>query len=207
MVNDFGFDLNIDSVTKSEKFSEGISETGAYVGMFDQVYRLVSEKGSEAMVFTFKSEKGGRTNFTVWYKASNVKNNARIESGYESINSIMASIGIRSIKGYEGVVSVYDKGMKVEKDLIVYPDLCDKDVGVVLQKELFTKNNGEDGYRFNFILSFDAKTRQTASEKVCKSSEAKKLEKVLATLKDKDNRTVKITNNNSVTEILDDVPF
>lgn len=66
-------------------------------------------------------------------------------------------------------------------------ELEGKPIGFVLQKVLYTKNDGGDGYRFEIRQAFGANTRKTYKEAI-DGTPAEAVDKLVASLTDRDER-------------------
>ncbi|WP_242365323.1 hypothetical protein [Yersinia enterocolitica] len=67
------------------------------------------------------------------------------------------------------------------------PELEGKPIGFVLQKVLYTKSDGGDGYKFDIKQAFSSTSRKTFKEAV-DGTPAEAVDKLLLVLKDKDER-------------------
>lgn len=75
------------------------------------------------------------------------------------------------------------------------PEFAGKRVGLVIQKVLSKKDDGSDTYKFDIRMPFIAETRQTLQERHERKN-AETVDKMISTLKDKDDRK-KSTQGNS----------
>ncbi|MDR3012616.1 MAG: hypothetical protein LBU70_05325 [Chitinispirillales bacterium] len=132
-----------------------ITESGSYVGVFTHVLHKVSAKGTVGFEFEFKSYEGQRVKYiTIWVK----NKDGELLPGWSLINSLMGLM--RS-----PVMNRERMGTDRDNNLIEgYPFLCDKSVGVILQKEFYTKSDGSTGYQFNILHFVDATTKKTQTE-------------------------------------------
>lgn len=171
---------------KADDVASRIDTSAAYVGRFKVVHDILSSKGTEGLHFEFNSPGGGSAGFDVYTR----KEDGTPTFGNNQIQAMMAILGLRGLKSVPGKFEAWDsdEGKRVEQEGQTYPDLCDKDIGLVLQKERYTKNNGQEGYRMNLYGIFHPVTKFTASELKEKKAAPEKLEKMLRSLKDKDTR-------------------
>ena len=70
----------------------------------------------------------------------------------------------------------------------VFAELIGKPIGLLLQKELTTKKDGQDSYSFNIVAPFDAESELTAGEILSRATRPEQLAKMVATLSDRDSR-------------------
>lgn len=160
-----------------------IDQSGKYKGEFTLAEAVTSKKGTEGIEFSFKNEDGQQANYlTVW--TYNEKGEALY--GYKVLNAIMTVMGVKELEPKQG--NIKDKDGNPRK-VIAFPMLHGKPVGLVLQKVLYTKNDGKDGYKFNIFAPFNAQSELTAKEILDGNTQPKALGGIVATLKDKDERT------------------
>lgn len=160
-----------------------INETGAYVITITEAKLTRSEGGAEFIEFSGESEDGKKVNYlSICCK----KNDGTVNNfGQNMVNAMMGCIGIQR------VTSV------VHNNNLVAPEFHGKKVGLVLQKVLRTKKNGDESYSFDIRMPFVANTEQTLLEKV-ENKPAQAVKNLLRTLKDRDER--KLTNTPASTE-------
>jgi hypothetical protein len=150
-----------------------ISEGGAYAGTFSSAKLIEAATGSKGIEFSFDCVDGKKANYlTCYFQKSDGET---IKGGHTVINALMGVMGLQQITYTQGPDGYYIN------------ELCGKQVGVFLQKNLYTKNSGEDGYKFDIRLPFFANTGQTIKEKK-DGSQAKTIGSLTASYKDKDDR-------------------
>lgn len=180
------YEYDPEAAGKADDVASRIDQSAAYVGRFKVVHAFSSSKGTEGLHFEFTSPGGGSAGFDVYTR----KEDGTPVFGMNQVQAMMAILGLRGLRAVEGRFEAYDfdEGKRVEKTGEIFPDLCDKDIGLVLQKEKYTKNNGQEGYRMNLFGVFHPVSKFTASELKEKKAAPEKLEKMLRSLKDKDSR-------------------
>lgn len=180
------YEYDPDAAGKADDVASRIDQSAAYVGKFKVVHAFKSSKGTEGLHFEFQSPGGGSAGFDVYTR----KEDGSVVFGMNQVQAMMAILGLRGLRAVDGKFEAYDfeEGKRVEKSGEVFPDLCDKDIGLVLQKEKYTKGNGQEGFRMNLFGVFHPVTKFTASELKERKSTPEKLEKMLRSLKDKDSR-------------------
>ena len=67
----------------------------------------------------------------------------------------------------------------------IFPELTDKRVGLLLQREEYIKSDGSTGAKVNIFGVFDPDTELTASEILAKKTQPEVLARMMAALKDK----------------------
>jgi hypothetical protein len=175
---------------EADKFSKYISEGGAYIGKFVTAEDIVSKGGTYGVSFVFESPSDGEAKFSIYTK----KSDGTILFGFNLLNSIMFSLGVKSLVSVSERISKYDFTLKRKVDAAcsVFKDLQGKEIGIILQEEVYTKQSGKgDGSRVNLVGVFDAKTRLTMSEIKEGKTVPSKVDKTVASLKIKDSREVK----------------
>ena len=159
-----------------EKAGEGtgISESGAYVGAMSALLGTANT-GTKFVEFTMTTEQGQARYMKVYYeKADGTKC-----AGNGIINAIMGLLKLPVINTVQAQVD--------GEAVTIIPEFEDKPIGFVLQKVLYTKNDGKDGYKFDIRMPFSAKTRCTLKEALAQAP-ALTVDKMLETLTDKDER-------------------
>lgn len=156
----------------------GASETGAYAGNISAaVFTTGRDSQSEAMEFSIDSDVGKINYLRINYKG---REGQPLKHGAALINAIM---GLTKVKQLNAVELTNGEG-EIE---LHCKELEGKPIGFVLQKILYTKNDGGDGYKFDVKQVFGANTRKTYKEAI-DSAPAEAVAKLLAVLKDKDER-------------------
>lgn len=170
------FQYNQDSAMKAGGTAK---EGGAYLGNIVTAIYKRANTGSAGLELSFKSDDGAEFNYlTLWFQKPD---GTEIKGGASMINAILGIAGLQGISDKQDGVD--DNGQAK----FVAPELLGKRIGLVLQKVWYTKNDGQDGYKFEIRLPFDAQTRQTLKEKVEQSQPAM-VDRILSTLSDKDER-------------------
>jgi single-strand DNA-binding protein len=180
------YEFDPESGAKADDVASRIDTSAAYIGQFKLAHAMKSSKGTEGIHFEFTSPGGGSASFDIWTK----KEDGTTVWGMNQLNAMMSILGLRGLRAVEGEFEAYDadSGKRVPTKGEVFPELCNKDIGLVLQKELYTKNDGKEGYRMNLFGIFHPVSRLTASELKDRKSAPEKIEKMLRGLKTKDSR-------------------
>lgn len=177
------FTLNKELASKAGG-GDFISETGYYVGSIDKAQYVVAATGTMGLELSVTTD-GGKANYLTLYYSKSDK--SIIAGGSNMIQAIMAVTGCNTlsatqVNGAQGVEHVA-------------PELQGKHLGLVLQKVLYTKNDGSDGYKFQ-IVTVSNQQKQTAKEMI-EQNQAAKIDLMLETLKDKDERQAGKASNQS----------
>lgn len=178
------YNLNVQAVREADK-SRRIDASGKYVGVFTRVEPYKTDNGADAIGFDFKSEDGD-ANFVI-YMTDNEGNPA---FGANQFNALMAVFRLKSAESKKMLIDKYDfdekKTLKIEVEVL--PDMMSRQIGVLLQRETYTKKDGKDGYRFNLFSSFSPESELSGSEILEGKTVPEVLYKRIKSLKDKDGR-------------------
>ncbi|NLZ11099.1 MAG: hypothetical protein GX086_07195 [Alcaligenaceae bacterium] len=160
-----------------------IDQSGKYIGEFTLAEAVTSRQATEGIEFSFKSQDGQQANYlTLWTYNSN----GDALYGYKVLSAILTLMGIKEIVPQKGTIKDANGN---PRQVIAFPALHGKPIGLVLQKVLYTKNDGKDGYKFNIFAPFQAGTELMAKELLDGTQQPKALASMIASLKDKDERT------------------
>jgi hypothetical protein len=209
-----GLTLNADEARKADNLSAVIRETGAYVGVITRAEKLLSEKNTEGVGFSFKADDGASAAFLDVYT---VKADGEKLRGFSIVQAIMCCLKLRTAD--EGRIDFerwdYDTRRMMPASATGYPAMMGKRIGVVLQKELQTNDRtGKDVERLNIVTVFDADTRMTATEILDKKLKAERLDGILKFLKpvrdsrkNTGSRPAASAPATAVDDFGDDIPF
>lgn len=184
--HDYDYTYNEDQAAHADDNASRLDTSGAYLGVFTRAEAVTSQSGTQGILFEFDGGSGGRCEFTIWTR----KADGGDAFGMNFLQAIMLMFGLRGLRAVEGRVMRWDEeaGERTEQDGKVFPDLCNKRIGLVLQKELTTKKSGGDSYRMNLYGVYHAESKLTASEIRERKVQPAKLDKLLKSLKDRDSR-------------------
>lgn len=143
-----------------------ISSPCAAVGVITQAWEETSQAGAVALKLNFKREDGAEArHITIWHTA---KNGQRIDSGINKINALLYCLKVREAKKISGKIKRWNNDTKKEEDetAAVYPDFCNKKIGVCLGVEFYN-----DKQKMVLDCAFDAESKKTASELINKTEE------------------------------------
>ncbi|MGP2502311.1 hypothetical protein ACTUSN_13080 [Pantoea ananatis] len=155
----------------------GPSETGAYTGTIrSAVFTNGRDSQSQSMEFSLDSDVGSINYLRVSYIG---RDGNPLKGGTAMINAIM---GLTQTKQLFSTEVQGENGPEYH-----CKDLEGKPIGFVLQKVLYTKTDGGDGYKFEIRQAFGTKTRKTYKEAM-ENLPAEAIEKLLSVLTDRDER-------------------
>ena len=159
--------------------SNFVSESNAYAGKIVSAEWIVSsQKGTKGIELSFETDEGLRANYlTIYYQ----KSDNTMLTGSKMLNAI-----IGCVRGD----ALTSKGINQQNGETKYfcPELQGKVIGLILQKVLYTKQDGSDGYKFEIRIPFIPQTGKTLGEQLG-NKDAQAVNKILSTLTDKDDRT------------------
>lgn len=184
------YEYDPEAAGKADDVANRIDTSAAFIGSFKVAHAIKSANtGTEGIHFEFVSPGGGAAGFDVYTR----KADGTPTFGMNQIQAMMTILELRGLRAVAGKFEAYDAdaGKRIEQEGEVFPDLAGKPIGLVLQRENYTKNNGQEGYRMNLFGIFHATSRLTASEIKERKVQPEKLEKMLRGLKNKDSRTAK----------------
>lgn len=167
------------NVAKQAGASNYINETGQYVGVFKRAEEIVSKQNTEGIEFTFLSQDNQTADYlTCW--TYNQGGDALY--GLKTLNALMTCMKVHEIAPIVGAVKDRDGN---PKKATIFPELLDKPIGLLLQREEYEKQDGSIGYKFNIAGCYDARSGMTASEIIDRVTAPTQLMKWVKQLKDK----------------------
>lgn len=185
--------LNTEAARTASNMGNHISESGKYVGVLTRAEAVTSKENSTGIELSFKARDGREANYiTLWAHAAD----GRELFGLKLINALLAVLRLRGITATDGLVEKMDNGQKVKVRATIFPELLNKPIGLVLQREEYTKNNGQTGYKLNLIGPFDAQTELMAGEILDRKTTPEQLTKIVQWLADNMVRQAKPSNRN-----------
>lgn len=171
--------LKSDDARKADNFSSVLKETGKYVGTITRAERLLSERNTEGVGFSFKTDDGASANYLDVYTAKSDGSQLR---GHSIVQAIMCCTRTKSAEDGKINFERWDSSTRrmIQATAEGYPALMGKRVGLVLQKELATHSiTGEDSERLNIVAVFEASTGLTASEILDQKTKPEKIENIV----------------------------
>lgn len=178
------FNLNPDLAREGSGGGAGrIDSSGAYKGIITRAEYTTASTGTRGIELDFESTSGASAKFmTLW------THNAQEQEvyGFKQLMALMTCLKLRNINPQVAQVKKYDSqaGKEIVAQATIYPELMNKPIGLILQREEYRKGSGEIGEKMSFFAPFDAQTNQLAKE-ILDQSPAKGVEKIIVSLKDK----------------------
>lgn len=155
----------------------GISETGAYEGEIVSAIYTFGKDGSQSQALELSLDSNGA-------KANYLRINYLGKDGQQTFGMglVSALMWVAQVKQAQPQQVQGQNGMEWH-----CPALIGKKVGLFLQKVLYTKNDGGDGYKFEVRNVFQPGTRKTYAE-YSENSPAQTIASLELSMKDKDER-------------------
>lgn len=156
---------NLDTQAAKEANTGGkrITETGKYPGTITAAFYEQNQKGTESVNIMFVADDGREVGPLNLYT-----HNANGEplSGYKMLNALMTCAKVRALSWKVEPLELYDFDRRevVTKQKEIAVELKGKKIGLILQKELYNKQSGEQGERMLIAAAFEAGTELMAVE-------------------------------------------
>lgn len=173
--------LDTNEARKADSTGSMIREIGKYKGKFTQAENITAKTGTKGITFRFENEAGQKASLSLY----TTKSDGEKLMGFRSLMAIMTCLSLRGIKPAPGKVVSWDaeKKEEVTKDGSVFPDLCNKPIGLLLETEDYLTNQGQPRTRMVLQGVFQADTELTASEILDKKTSPEMLPKMVAALR------------------------
>lgn len=171
------YELNTAEARKADSAGNSIKEMGKYIGIFTQAEDVTAKTGTKGVALMFESN-GQKARFTLYTKRANGES----IMGLQALMAFMTCLGLRNIAPVNGQITAYNYETKSEekKPGTVFPELCNKPIGVLLETEEYLNANQEPRTRMIFAGAFQAQTELTASEILDKKTKPEQLAKMVA---------------------------
>ena len=181
--------LDQQAAREADQIGSYLNETGKYKGQSTRAEKLVSkQKGTHGVGFTFEAEDKRTTRFDVW----TINGQGEHLPGYKFVNALLACLKVRQVTEANAKVDRYNWDTKQtdKVDAVVFPELTDKPVGLVLRNTEYEKMRdgaltGETGWRLEPLVPFEAAGEFTSSEILDRKTKPEKLAAVMAMLTDR----------------------
>lgn len=151
-MNNVIFQYDQDSALTSGA-SNYITEGGPYVGTIAEAKYVFGKNGKQSagLEFTLSTDSGEAKYLSVWYQKADGTVN---QYGYSLIQSMM------------GLCKLNTLTQQAKGDYSIAPEFTGKQIGLLLQKILTSKQDGSDSYKMEIKLAFLPQTRQTLKEAI-----------------------------------------
>ena len=169
---------------RSVGVSNHISEKGSYKGKLILAEAVTSKQGTEGIEFRFKTDDGRIADYlTVWTH----KADGTALSGDRLVSAIMVCLKVRSMEPVRASVKKWDSAQRaeVQANAMVFPELMDKPIGLLLYREEYEKDGGDSGWKNAIAAPFEYSTNRTAAEVLDQKPDGEALYKMVEQLKDR----------------------
>lgn len=177
------YQLNTNAAKSADQTFARIDKAGAYFGVFTRAEEVTSKNGAQGIDFSFKSDAGEQADYlTIWtHKATGEE-----IFGFNILQALMTCCRVKALEPKKGEVEKWDNDSRarVKVEAMLFPDLMNKQIGLLLETEEYLKNNGTIGKNLRIVGCGD-KDGFTASEILSKAPEAKQFFARAKSLKDK----------------------
>lgn len=131
--------------------SNYITEGGPYTGAIAEAKYVFGKNGKQSagLEFTLSTDSGEAKYLSVWYQKADGTVN---QYGYALVQSMM------------GLCKLNTLTQQAKGDYSIAPEFTGKQIGLLLQKILTSKQDGSDSYKMEIKLAFLPQTRQTLKE-------------------------------------------
>lgn len=131
--------------------SNYITEGGPHVGTISEAKYVFGKNGKQSagLEFTLSTDSGEAKYLSVWYQKADGTVN---QYGYALVQSMM------------GLCKLNTLTQQAKGDYSIAPEFTGKQIGLLLQKILTSKQDGSDSYKMEIKLAFLPQTRQTLKE-------------------------------------------
>jgi len=208
------YNLDPQAARKADTTGGMITEIGKYVGTFTQAVDVTASTGTKGIALTFQSTAGQKARISLYTQ----KPNGEKLMGFDALSAIMTCLSLRSITPRLGVYLKWNPDTKADDKVQgeIFPDLCGKAIGVLLESEDYPKNNGGTGTRMVLKGVFQAATELTASEILDKKTSPEQLARMVQSLRHRPIRGAKQTPaahsssspaGSGFDDMDDDIPF
>jgi hypothetical protein len=204
------YNLDPNAARKADQTGNRIIEMGKYVGIFTQAADVTASTGTKGVALRFESH-GQTANLSIYTQ----KSNGDQLMGYQALMAIMTCLRLRNIEPKAGTIKKWDNEARQEvtERATVFPDLCNKPIGLLLETEDYPKNNGDTGTRMVIAGIFQADTELTASEILDKKTQPEQLAKMVTRLRHRPLKGAKAAApapaaaGSGFDDMDDDIPF
>jgi hypothetical protein len=172
--------LDTQSARKADSTGNQIKEIGKYTGKFTQAEDITAKSGTRGIALEFEAASGQKARLSIY----TLKADGTRIMGFDMLMALMACMKLRDIKPQVGTVGFYDFDTKQEstREGSIFPDLCGKPIGLLLETEEYEKADGSVVNRMVLSGCFQADTELTASEILDRKTSPVLLEKMVARL-------------------------
>lgn len=172
------YNLDANAARAADNISSRLSESGKYIGTFTRAEETKSDKGTHGISFSFIADSGEQTDFLdLW----TINTAAKQLTGFKALQAIMTCAKARALTATPMTVDKYDKDAKksIPTNITGYPELTNKRIGLLLQKEISDnlKDPAKPYQNLRIVGCFDPETELTAGEILDRKTQPQQLAK------------------------------
>lgn len=173
--------LDPQAARKADTTGGMITELGKYLGTFTQAVDITATTGTKGIALLFQSAAGQKARLSLYTQ----KSNGEHIMGFQALSAIMTCMGLRNIAPVAGTFLKWNNDTKTDDKVQgqIFPDLCGKHIGVLLETEDYAKQDGSVGTRMVLKGVYQANTELTASEILDRKTTPEQLSRMVATLR------------------------
>lgn len=181
--------LDTQAARKADTTGSQISEIGKYIGTFTQAVDVTASTGTKGIALLFQSQAGQKARLSLY----TMKENGEKLMGFQALSAIMTCMSLRNIAPKAGTYTKWNNETRADEQVQgqVFPDLCGKEIGVLLETEDYVKQDTSIGTRMVLKGVFQAKNELTASEILDKKTVPEQLAKMVTALRHRPVRSAK----------------
>jgi hypothetical protein len=166
-----------------------IDQSGGYVASINWARAVQSKKGGWGVEIQATTDDGRtmRNPVTLW----TLKADGSRIFGHDILDSLLICAGMKAgaaMKPGRVTAKTWDPVERrlIDEDADGYPALTGKRVGLIVQREAYTKQDGSTGYRLNLVGAYHPDDQRSAGE-IIGGKPAEATARKLAGLRDKDS--------------------
>jgi hypothetical protein len=171
------------AVQPESNFGGRIETSGAYIGRLTLAKERTARTGTKGIEFTFEADDGRVARYlTLWVARANGE---KIEYPYSLLSALMACLDVKQIDSTSATVDEWNpaSGMREPGEAQVYPDLMNKPIGVLLQREE-REWEGKTYVSMKIVQFFDPRDRSTPAEIMSGNRAGQAIEKMVSNLRE-----------------------
>ncbi len=160
-----------------------IETSGAYVGHFTLAKERTAKTGTKGIEFNFEAEDGRVARYlTLWLARANGE---KIEYPYSLLSALMACLNVKNIESTPATIDEWNQaaGTMMPTEAQTFPDLMNKQVGVLLQREERLWE-GKTFVSMKIAQFYDPSDRSTPAEIMSGKRSGQALDKLVANLRE-----------------------
>jgi hypothetical protein len=171
------------AVQPESNFGGKIETSGAYAGRLTLAKERVAKTGTKGIEFTFEADDGRVARFlTLWVARATGE---KIEYPFSQLSALMACLDVARIDSVTTTVDEWNpaQGGWAPGQAEVFPDLMNKPIGVVLQREE-RQWEGKTYVSMKIVEFFDPRDRSTPAEIMSGQRSGASLDRLVSNLKE-----------------------